>query len=728
MNATRETEDAWATGATGGTCGACQQSAQTPTPAHNRPVACAWTLDGTWVLPPMPTRMLLLMLLVIEPVKAADALRDPTRPDVAFRRAMEEGGGWGGGRLKIEADAAEPDMEPMQRRLALIDVAGVAFGDVARVLALETGLNLAPSVAASTNVVTTRLAGLAAGVVLETLCTSHGMWMRRDALTGVVRVYAASEFRRDLESMREERTEVFTLLYPNATDIAHAISDVFGDRVSVSGLESDDGGMMDLQQRLQRFDLMDQRASGLGMAAQGSGQGGGGMRGGMGGMGMGMGMGGMNGWGGMGLGMGAGMSGARGRAAASEPKARDLAVGGTDLNAEQVQGLAGGVQSGGVVDALATERMMGRRVGIHVAVLRRQNRLVVRTADEEALRDIRMLVGRLDVAQSMVLLDVRVLRVQLGDGFNSAFDYSFLRTTGDGVVNGAWTTGEIQGPPAMGAGPLGGVGDGSMRPGGSGFDSQSMVFQYLGRDVRARLSLLETRGRLRSVATPLLLTANQEVSRVFVGEEVPIVRGFSGGATIPTGGNGVVAQNANAQVEFRPVGTTLLLTPNINADRTVTLRLVQENSSLRRQGASIPVPSEGGGFRSLAVDVVQSRAVSGTFMAQHAESVVVGGLVEEQETDDRSGVPWLGRLPGVGAAFRRDARTRGRSELVVIVRPFIVSTPAEAEAISARLAREVSLEPRTWDGSAGSGYSTNDVVVPRPSKAEKKSKKGKPGR
>jgi len=101
---------------------------------------------------------------------------------------------------------------------------------------------------------------------------------------------------------------------------------------------------------------------------------------------------------------------------------------------------------------VATERGLGRRVGIHVAVLRRQSRLVVRTADEDALRDIRMLVGRLDVAQSMVLLDVRVLRVQLGDGFNSAFDYSFLRTAGDGVLNGSWSTGEIQGPPGMGSG------------------------------------------------------------------------------------------------------------------------------------------------------------------------------------------------------------------------------------------------------------------------------------
>lgn len=685
-----------------------------------------WALRGEGCGPWHRVAWALVWVGMAVPCRASGALRDPTRPDAVLRRAMEEGGGWAGGRLKVEVEEAvagptreegEGRGEPaaMQRRVRLLDVAGVTLGEVARVLALETGLNIAPSVAASTNVVALRLTGLPAGVVLETLCTSHGMWMRRDAASGVVRVYAASEFRRDLGSMREERTEVFTLLYPNATDIARAISDVFGERVAVSGLESDDAGMMDLQQRLQRFDLMDQRASGLGMASQGAGMVGGGVGG--------RGVGGVPGWGGWGgAGMGAGASWGRERDARAGTRVREAMVGGEELGAEQVQGLAGGVGGvGGVGDeSVAAERGLGRRVGIHVAVLRRQNRLVVRTADEEALRDIRLLVGRLDVAQSMVLLDVRVLRVQLGDGFQSAFDYSFLRRAGDGVVQGAWSTGEIQGPAASGAG-------GAMLPGGGGFDSQSMVFQYLGQDVQARLSLLETRGRLRSVATPMLLTANQEVSRVFVGEEVPIVRGFTGGATIPTGGAGVVSQGANAQVEFRPVGTTLLLTPNINADRTVTLRLVQENSSLRRQGASIPVPSGGGGFRSLAVDVVQSRAVSGTFVAQHAESVVVGGLVEEQELDDRSGVPWLGRLPWVGAAFRRESRSRGRSELVVIVRPFIVSTPAEAEAISTRLAREISVEPRAWDGRAGSAYTTNDVVNPGGPGRPKPSRGGRGG-
>ena len=168
---------------------------------------------------------------------------------------MEEGGGWdgGAGRLKVEVEEGD-GAAPVDRVVGLLDVAGVSLGEVARVLALESGLNIAPSMAAATNKVALRLAGLPVGAVLETLCTSHGLWMRRDDATGVIRVYAASEFRRDLASMREEQTEVFTLLYPNAADIAQAMADVFGERVRVSGLESDDAGVMDLQQRLQRLD------------------------------------------------------------------------------------------------------------------------------------------------------------------------------------------------------------------------------------------------------------------------------------------------------------------------------------------------------------------------------------------------------------------------------------------------------------------------------------------
>jgi general secretion pathway protein D len=604
--------------------------------------------------------------------------------------------------------------------------------DVARTLARETGLNIAPSASAGVKPVSIYLVNLPVEAVLETVCTSHGLWLREDEKTGIVRVYTVGEFRQDLASFREEQTEVFTLLYPNANDIARAISDLFGERVEVSAGDMDQQMTMDLMQRLMRFDLLDQRASGLGSGSSGQGGGGGGFGGGgmgggmMGGGMMGGGMmgGGMMGGGMMGGGMGGfGMQGGGQQRRTTQRTAPREAVVDPNLTAEQVQALADARQQGELpATAELVDQALGRRVTIHVSVLTRQNKLLVRTADEGAMKDIRKLVEKLDVPQSMVLLDVRVLRVSLGDDFNSAFDYSFLKGVGDGAVNGGFNQGEILPPASISSGGLAGAPN--FNPGGGGFDAQSMVFSYLGQNVRARLQLLESKGRLNGVASPVLLTANNEVSRVFVGEEVPITRGFTGGSAIPTGGNGVVAQNANAQIEFRPVGTTLLLTPNINADRTVTIRLVQENSTLRRNGATIPVPTEGGGFRSQAVDTVQSRTVSGTFMAQHEQSVVVGGLVEEQESFDRSGIPFLSRVPVLGAPFRRDTKNKQRNELVVIIRPFIVNTPKDAEAISARVAREISLNPRVWDpGLQNSLYTTNEVANPDPSKARKATNK-----
>jgi general secretion pathway protein D len=654
-------------------------------------------------------------------------LRDPTQPGAGLQQLLQSGTSNGGRLLRIEVrgtgtNATPAEVEefrkakPRERMIDSIEATGAPFVDVARNLAKATGMNIAPSTLAGASPISIYLVNLPSQAVLETLCNAHGLWLKEDDKNGIIRVYTVGEFRRDLASFRDEHTEVFTLLYPNAFDIANAIADLFGDRVEVSLGEYDDQISSELSQRMSRFDIIDQRASGLG---QGSGLGGGGGGGNGGGGGFGGGGGGGRGNGGnfgtAGGGFGGGGAqggGGRRRNAGAQAQLPVQNLANPNLNADQVQTLADAQQSGDKAEAArAVDLAIGRRVTIHVTVMRRQNRLLIRTADESALTDIKGLISKLDVPQSMVLLDVRVLRVSLGNGFNSAFDYSTVKGVGDGTVAGAYNTGEI-------TPPTGGFPVPNMNPGG--YDSQSLVFQYLGQNVRARLTLLENKNRLTAIASPVLLTANNEVSRVFVGEEVPITRGFNGGGSIPTQGSTVV-QNANAEIEFRPVGTTLLLTPNINADRTVTLRLVQENSTLKANGATIPVPTAGGGFRNQAVDIVQSRTVSGTFVAQHEQSVVIGGLMEETEQLDRAGIPFLSEIPILGAAFRRDTKTKGRSELVVIIRPFIINTPREAEAISQRLTRELSLNPKVWANSPPKlgNFTTNDLIHTDPIDAKK---------
>ena len=121
------------------------------------------------------------------------------------------------------------------------------------------------------------------------------------------------------------------------------------------------------------------------------------------------------------------------------------------------------------------------------------------------------------------------------------------------------------------------------------------------------------------------------------------------------------------------------------------------------------------------MDTVQTRTVSGTFIAQDKLAVVVGGMVEEQVNKQRAGIPVISRIPVLGAAFRRDDVRSARSELVVVIRPFILNTPQEAEKISKDLLSDLSLHPNAPVMGQGTmrTFRTNDVAVPKQPKQKK---------
>ena len=183
---------------------------------------------------------------------------------------------------------------------------------------------------------------------------------------------------------------------------------------------------------------------------------------------------------------------------------------------------------------------------------------------------------------------------------------------------------------------------------------------------------------MRIVSTPTLLIANNEVSRLFIGEERPLNRSFNGGAVVPGVANNIVV-GGSTNIEFRPVGTTLLITPNINADKTLTLRLLQENSNINIGGASVLVPSTSG-FTSQTVDTVQSRTVSGTVVARDQVPVVIGGLIDTNFTNTRAQVPFLGNIPILGILFGNRQNNKTRDELVLVICPHIIN-PKDGGAI-----------------------------------------------
>ncbi len=578
------------------------------------------------------------------------------------------------------------DIMPLggDKKLELLEFTDIPLAEAMRLFAEQSGLNVITSAEAGKTMLTVYLKNVTAISALEAIVKANGLFYRVEPNSGIVRIATLKEYEKDLASFREEQTRVFTLLYPNPTAVAQVIQQVFGDRVQLSRADADVEDLLDLSRRFSRFDMVAGRSLGLGSKQNG------GQSNSTSGFGNGLGRSGSsNGINGLGInGQGLGNQLQPNRNSSQNPSRDSEAL--SDMSSDEIQKLENQLAQEGKLDGSTQADLMQRREAtIYVSTIRRNNQVIVRTGDSRSMEQIAALVKQLDVPTPTVLLEVKVLRVVLADGFNSAFEYF----GGGGKAASAMSDGSLA-PAFQGASTVArSLGDGL---GVSGAVPGALTFQMVDKNFRVRMQLLQSKNCVTALATPLILTANNEVSRIFVGDTLPFTVGFTPSQVLSSVGsvNGAVA--ATPITELRDVGQSLLITPNINADRTVTLRVIEENSERVLGGSSIPVPaSTGAGVTNISVDTVRRRTISGTVVAQDGMAVALGGMIEESVSDARDQVPVLGNIPGLGILFRRQASNRSRSELVVIVRPYVFNTPTESAATSEFMLGELSTHPNS---------------------------------
>ena len=145
----------------------------------------------------------------------------------------------------------------------------------------------------------------------------------------------------------------------------------------------------------------------------------------------------------------------------------------------------------------------------------------------------------------------------------------------------------------------------------------------------------------------------------------------------------------------------LLVTPSINADKTVTLHVVQENSEIPAE--KVRVPLDGGKMNETTpIDIVESRSLAGTFVAKDGMTVMAGGLIKETWKEVYTRTPVLGSIPLVGFLFRGTEKQKKRTELIVLIKPHVISTPMEGGRISRELMEALSAHPAA-DGRPNMG-------------------------
>ena len=664
-------------------------------------VACAGQEDPT-VQPPVPN------------VPAGPALPIPGGP------APFAVGQLPGGQLPIPRKAVAPGLDPV---LELVEFRDLSLTDAMRILSAQSGLKIVPSAEAAKTKVSLYLTDVQASVAVSAVAQANGLIVRQEP-NGIYRIFSPKENLRDLTAFRDEQTQVFTLLYPNALNVAKAIADLYADRVQLSyGLE-DSRNFQDLQERFDRFDLLNSRQFGLGFGGGGGGGGfGGGSGGGLGGGG-GFGGGGGNSFGGSAGSTGRGGSGSFGSFGTSglgsrisdnvrqqrdfqnilpDVKAIDRYRGALTPDEQQaIDDIVAGKE--GADRSVLLDILRRRPATIYVTAIRSNNQLIVRTSDSNAMAQITDLVCKLDVPTPVVLLEVKVLTINLQDDFRSAFDFQFTDghflsggfTPGIADPNSPFATGNIL-PPGADVIPPPARRQVAINPGAIGnAPPPNFLFQMVSSNFRARLQLLETKGRVTEVASPLIMTANNEVSQIFIGNQVPITVGFTPGTSNIVAAGAQTVTTSTPITTLQQIGTTLLITPNINADRTVTLRILEQRSSLNGT-SNIPVPNSNGGVTEVPVDIVAQQTLTGTVVAKDGLTLAMGGLIEEHLEDQRQEVPVLGHIPYLGVLFRTQFTQRMRTETVILIRPFVMTTSVEGAQISKCLTESLSIHPLVQD-------------------------------
>jgi len=525
--------------------------------------------------------------------------------------------------------------------------------DIIRVLSEDANVNIVATPEAGKKNVTIFLKKVSLEDAIRTICRISDLWYRRDdGDAGTFRLMTKEEYGKDLVMGQDDNVRVFQLRNPNVIAVAMAIESLYGNRVRVSYgsamMLSGMGGMGSMNGR-----GGNSRGGGFG---NNRGMGSTGFGGGMGGFGGGMGGGFQGGFGGSSAGNMYGgrnnrFSGGMGSQGAAGGRYGNLQQGfreevPKDLSVEQLAELGA---DGKRVDPGELSEVSGINKIIFVTINAEHNQLIVKTSDNAILKSISSLVEQLDKPQNQVMLEMKIIDVKVGEDFSSLFNFEIKNTK---------IQGDSLNPLIMG-------GAAAMTGGGS------FVYEFLSDKIKANIEFLEKNNRVNVVSNPMLVASNHRPANLFVGEERIMVRGYS----IDNIDNlNTTRTITTPETELEEIGTTLEVTPHINADGTIHIQLRQENSTLNEGAASIPVTNNTSGeVVDLPVDTITTARMEGEIFARHGYTVAVGGLIRDSFSRNRRKVPYLADIPVLGQVFRQTVDADSKSEMVLLITPYVLN-------------------------------------------------------
>lgn len=257
---------------------------------------------------------------------------------------------------------------------------------------------------------------------------------------------------------------------------------------------------------------------------------------------------------------------------------------------------------------------------------------------EDALR-------RLDVPPTQVMIEAAITEVTLTDALRFGVQGLYNnRNVSAGLTESATSSLPLQAFPGFSA-------------------------LYAAKTVTAALNALEQLTTINVVSAPKLLVLNNQTASIEVGNQVPILTG-SATSTITT--NAPVVNS----VDYRDTGVLLRVTPRVNSSGLILLDLAQEVSDVVASTSPSTINSP----------TISTRRIATSIAVQDGEVIALGGLIRDNRTDAKSGLPFLSRIPVLGPVlFGNINNADTRTELIVLLRPKVVRSVEDGRAVTEEL-------------------------------------------
>jgi general secretion pathway protein D len=283
---------------------------------------------------------------------------------------------------------------------------------------------------------------------------------------------------------------------------------------------------------------------------------------------------------------------------------------------------------------------------VKITAQKSTNQLLVRCRPTE-WAEIQSAIQRRDHLPLQVQIETRILEVSLSGSLNLGVQWYLGNLAGNSNTQGIQNVSGGQGALGTGGAALG--------------SADAFFYSFVSNNLQIAIRALETSGNTRVLSAPSLVVMNNQQAQIQVGDNIPINQ-----TTINTGSSLVTTSS----VQYIQTGVILDVVPRINPGGLVYLDVQQQVSD-----ASTITDANGN-------PTISTRAVSTQVAVQSGETVLLGGLIKDNRFDSKSGVPYLEKIPGLGWLFGANNRSRGRTELIVLITPRVISGSSQAKKIT----------------------------------------------